>query len=130
MCGVWLARAAQQQRGQEAERGVEYCDVRREMHGTDITSFIASGNGLLLFAQAQRPQHIAGQGITQEQPEQYAGRIAGNQDEKQGYQEDHDERHTFAHVQVLEAVERQVADHAQTGEHRQRGGLPTPPAPP
>src|SRR5574340_1597438 len=94
------------------------------MHGADITSFIASGNGLLFFAQTPSPQHIAGQGIAQEQGKQNAGRVTGNQDEEQRNQEDHHEWHALAHVQVFEAVERQVADHAQPGKHRQCRRIP------
>jgi len=102
-----LARATQQQRSQQlnVEWSVAICV---KVHLMNITSFIASRNGLLFFAQPQQPQHIAGQGISQEQCKQHAGRIAENQDKEQRYQEDRHKRHAFAQIDVLETVERRL----------------------
>src|SRR5438477_1324658 len=111
------AREAQQQTRQEQAAEGEAESDGAEMHAGQYNGFpgLLQPRGIPGAAFLLQPIHVPGQPVCDKQQEEDDGRVRGYQDEAEDDQQDHEERDRTPQVDILEAVERDVAHHGKAG---------------
>src|SRR6266699_770384 len=114
--GLCAREAQQQTRQKQAAEGEAESDGA-EMHAEQYNGFpgLLQPRGIPRAAFLPQPIHVPGQPVCDKQQEEDDGRVRGYQDEAEDDQQDHEERDRTPQVDVLEAVERDVAHHRQPG---------------